>query len=140
MFSWLAQYRHDWRLSGLQARLHELGYRQELRRSFNAFTSFACSLVLMANSSGITGVGLAWAPAFLICYLLLLHEANPAAPGALQRRCLHGPGFLSVAWSNGGPVSAVWGWAAVSITNLLVALSMAEIVSAYPIAGGPYFW
>jgi amino acid transporter len=41
---------------------------------------------------------------------------------------------------NGGPVSAVYGWIGVSITNLLVALSMAEIVSAYPIAGGPYFW
>ena len=27
-----------------------------------------------------------------------------------------------------------------SVTNALVALSMAEIVSAYPIAGGPYFW
>ena len=38
-----------------QARLHALGYRQELRRTFNAFTSFACGLALMANSSGITG-------------------------------------------------------------------------------------
>ena len=42
------------------------------------------------------------------------------------------PGLLSIAYQNGGPVSAVWGWVAVSFTNLLVALSMAEIVSAYP--------
>lgn len=49
-------------------------------------------------------------------------------------------GFLSIAYTNGGPVSAIWGWVAVSIANLFVALSMAEIVSSYPIAGGPYFW
>ena len=40
----------------------------------------------------------------------------------------------------GGPVSAIWGWILVMTTNFFVALSMAEIVSAYPIAGGPYFW
>ena len=40
-----------------EARLQALGYRQEMRRIFGAFTSFACSLVLMANSSGITGGG-----------------------------------------------------------------------------------
>ncbi|KAK9909174.1 hypothetical protein WJX75_008248 [Coccomyxa subellipsoidea] len=49
-------------------------------------------------------------------------------------------GFLSIAYTNGGPVSAIWGWVAVSFANLFVALSMAEIVSSYPIAGGPYFW
>jgi amino acid transporter len=37
-------------------------------------------------------------------------------------------------------VTAVWGWILVSVTNIFVALSMAEIVSSYPIAGGPYFW
>ena len=47
-----------------QARLHALGYRQELRRSFGAFTSFAVSLVLMANSSGITG---GWQLLLLLC-------------------------------------------------------------------------
>ena len=41
---------------------------------------------------------------------------------------------------SGGPVSVVWGWIVVAIMNIVVALSMAEIVSAYPIAGGPYFW
>lgn len=39
-----------------QVRLEALGYRQELHRRFNMYTSFASSLVLMANTSGITGV------------------------------------------------------------------------------------
>ena len=38
-----------------QARLEILGYRQELHRKFTMYTSFASSLVLMANTSGITG-------------------------------------------------------------------------------------
>lgn len=38
-----------------QARLEALGYRQELHRKFTMYGSFATSLVLMANTSGITG-------------------------------------------------------------------------------------
>ncbi len=38
-----------------QVRLEALGYRQELHRKFSMYTSFATSLVLMANTSGITG-------------------------------------------------------------------------------------
>ena len=45
------------RLDSGQARLQAMGYRQELRRSFGPLTSFATSLVLMANSGGITGKG-----------------------------------------------------------------------------------
>lgn len=77
---------------------------------------------------------------------LLLHAAlrQGTSPAALcSTRFSWSPGlagFLSIAYMNGGPVAAVWGWFGVSLTNFLVALSMAEIVSAYPIAGGPYFW
>ena len=39
-----------------------------------------------------------------------------------------------------GPVAAVYGWVAASLANILVGLSMAEIASSYPVAGGPYFW
>ena len=38
-----------------QARLHALGYRQELRRVFTPVTSFSTSLVLMADTAPITG-------------------------------------------------------------------------------------
>ena len=40
----------------------------------------------------------------------------------------------------GGPVVMVWGWFMVSLFTLCVSLGMAEICSAYPTAGGLYFW
>ena len=49
-------------------------------------------------------------------------------------------GGLPTAYVYGGPVAAVWGWVVASLANILVGLSMAEIASSYPVAGGPYFW
>ncbi|KAL6853904.1 hypothetical protein ACP4OV_019933 [Aristida adscensionis] len=40
----------------------------------------------------------------------------------------------------GGPVSMTLGWLVVSVFNGCVALSMAEICSAYPTSGGLYYW
>jgi len=40
----------------------------------------------------------------------------------------------------GGPVSMTLGWLLVSALNGCVALSMAEICSAYPTSGGLYYW
>src|SRR5580698_2018274 len=40
----------------------------------------------------------------------------------------------------GGPVDIVWGWVIVGIMTTVVGLGMAEIASAYPTAGGLYFW
>jgi amino acid permease (GABA permease) len=40
----------------------------------------------------------------------------------------------------GGPVVIVWGWVIVGVMTLVVGLGMAEIASAYPTAGGLYFW
>lgn len=34
----------------------------------------------------------------------------------------------------------VWGWLAVGLLNLCIAASMAELLSAYPTAGGLYYW
>src|SRR2546423_11679324 len=39
-----------------------------------------------------------------------------------------------------GPVINTVGWPVVSLLTLCVAASMAELASAYPTAGGPYFW
>ena len=44
------------------------------------------------------------------------------------------------AWNNGGPIAISWGWPIICGLILLVALSMAEIVSRYPTAGGIYWW
>jgi amino acid transporter len=40
----------------------------------------------------------------------------------------------------GGPGENGWGWPLVSIFTLCIAASMAEIASAYPTAGGLYYW
>lgn len=39
----------------------------------------------------------------------------------------------------GGPVNIIWGWLIVSIIILCVALSLGEITSVYPTAGGVYY-
>ncbi|WP_026911593.1 amino acid permease [Patulibacter minatonensis] len=41
---------------------------------------------------------------------------------------------------NGGPITMAWGWPLVSVMVLFVGLAMAELASAYPTAGGLYWW
>ena len=43
-----------------------------------------------------------------------------------------------LAW--GGPAASTLGWPLVSLFTLMIAASMAEIASAYPTAGGLYYW
>src|SRR3954451_1625634 len=47
---------------------------------------------------------------------------------------------FSFAWNAGGPAGIAWGWPILCIGVLMVALGMAELTSAYPTAGGPYWW
>lgn len=49
-------------------------------------------------------------------------------------------GVLIVGVSSGGPPVMVWSWLGVCIFTLAVAYSMAEMCSAYPVAGGQYSW
>ncbi len=44
------------------------------------------------------------------------------------------------AMATGGPVEASWGWPFVGIMTLMVGLSMAEVCSSFPTAGGLYYW
>src|SRR3982751_4772602 len=44
------------------------------------------------------------------------------------------------AWMNGGPVAISWGWPLISIFILIIGFCMSELVSAYPTAGGIYWW
>ena len=44
------------------------------------------------------------------------------------------------AWNDGGPVAISIGWPVISMLVLLVGLSMAELASKYPTAGGIYYW
>jgi amino acid transporter len=47
---------------------------------------------------------------------------------------------FSFAWNAGGPAGIAWGWPILCIGVMFVALGMAELTSAYPTAGGPYWW
>jgi amino acid transporter len=44
------------------------------------------------------------------------------------------------AWNAGGPLAISIGWPVICVFVLLVAVSMSELTSAFPTAGGPYWW
>ena len=44
------------------------------------------------------------------------------------------------AWNNGGPIAISWAWPIIAAIILIIAFCMSELVSAYPTAGGPYWW
>src|SRR5215216_1876215 len=44
------------------------------------------------------------------------------------------------AWNNGGPVAISWGWPIICALIMVIAFCMSELASAYPTAGGPYWW
>jgi len=85
------------------ARLHELGYAQELKRGMGSFSNFAVSFsIISILTGGIT------------TYYLGMDA--------------------------GGPFVITIGWFIVGALTLCVGLGMAEITSAYPTAGGLYYW
>src|SRR6266852_9872269 len=47
---------------------------------------------------------------------------------------------FSFAWTAGGPAGIAIGWPILCAFVLLVGVSMSELTSAYPTAGGPYWW
>jgi amino acid transporter len=46
----------------------------------------------------------------------------------------------AVGFEHGGPSSIIWGWLLVGLMATIISLAMAEIASAYPTAGGLYYW
>ncbi|KAF9555705.1 APC amino acid permease [Agrocybe pediades] len=50
------------------------------------------------------------------------------------------PSLFLYGLNTGGPAVIVWGWVVVSCFTMLVGLAMAEVCSAHPTSGGPYFW
>ncbi|KAF2402329.1 amino acid transporter [Trichodelitschia bisporula] len=49
------------------------------------------------------------------------------------------PATFAVPIASGGPATAVWAWFIGSVMAMCIASSVAELVSAYPTAGGMYF-
>src|ERR1700683_1042374 len=86
--------------TGDRAYLHELGYRQELRRALGFFSSFAVQWTCIAVAGGL---------------------ALSRGAGIIQVG-----GVFIFAWLIGGGL------------QMVVGLSIAEGVSAYPVAGGSY--
>jgi amino acid transporter len=86
-----------------EQRLAELGYKQELSRSWSGFQNFAISFTIISVLAG--------------CFTTYYQ-----------------------AWNNGGPIAISWGWPLISVFILVIALCMSELVSAYPTAGGIYWW
>lgn len=86
-----------------EARLAQLGYKQELHRRLSGFSNFAVSFSIISVLAG----------------------------------CLTSYG---IAMANGGPAAMTLGWLFVGGMVTLVALSMAEVCSVYPTAGGLYWW
>ena len=86
-----------------EQRLAELGYKQELSRTWSGFQNFAISFTIISILAG--------------CFTT-----------------------YGQAWNNGGPVAISWGWPLISIPILIIGFCMSELVSAYPTAGGIYWW
>jgi amino acid transporter len=86
-----------------EKRLAELGYTQELDRSWTGFQNFAISFTIISILAG--------------CFTTYFQ-----------------------AWNNGGPIAISWGWPIISGFILIIGFCMSELVSAYPTAGGIYWW
>ncbi|KAI0044576.1 APC amino acid permease [Auriscalpium vulgare] len=50
------------------------------------------------------------------------------------------PSLFLFGLTTGGPAVMVWGWVIVAFFTFMVGLAMAEVCSAHPTSGGPYFW
>ena len=97
-----------------EERLKKLGYEQNLPRQFSLFQTFG---LVLTNCSVIIGI--------LSCIHVDFLGVVP---------------LFSVAMQVGGPMTFVWGWVLTSVFTCMTALCLSEIVSAYPTAGGLYYY
>ncbi|KAG2482819.1 hypothetical protein HYH03_018260 [Edaphochlamys debaryana] len=86
-----------------EVKLWQMGYKQELHRSFTMLNNMAVSTSVLSFY------------AFMETY-----------------------GTQGLAY--GGPVSVMWGWVLCSVFSIVVALCLAELLSAFPTSGGIYYW
>ena len=86
-----------------ERQLAQLGYSQELDRSWSGFSNFAISFSIISILAG--------------CFT-----------------------SFGLGWNNGGPAAIAWGWPILAAFILLIGFCMSELVSAYPTAGGIYWW
>ncbi|TIA72400.1 hypothetical protein E3P91_02023 [Wallemia ichthyophaga] len=65
--------------------------------------------------------------------ILFLAVAIAAIPYGLSTTILY-------PLTNGGSSAVIWGWVMMAVITQCVAVSLAEICSRYPVAGGAYYW
>ncbi|RDW56471.1 amino acid transporter-2 [Coleophoma cylindrospora] len=74
----------------------------------------------------------------------LLRNLTPLHSFGISFAAISVQGIITIlfgySFATGGPGTMTISWITVSFFSFLVALSMAEIVSALPTSGGPYFW
>jgi amino acid transporter len=86
-----------------EQRLAELGYKQDLNRTWSGFSNFAISFSIISILAG--------------CFTT-----------------------FAQAWNNGGPIAISWGWPLISAFILIIGFCLSELLSAFPTAGGIYWW
>ena len=92
-----------------EERLKALGYKQELKRDFTLVSNTAISFSIISTLTGITGKPCA-NPSAMDCRPA---PARPTTSNVLTWRDA-ATGSLPLAYDNGGPPTAVWGWILVS--------------------------
>jgi amino acid permease len=105
-----------------EERLQQLGYKQQLIRNLRPLHSF-----------GIAFAGIVSLQRGLYNSYVSMLTATKSIQGIITT-------LFGYSYATGGPGTMTISWIVVSFFSCFVALSMAEIVSALPTSGGPYFW
>lgn len=63
-----------------------------------------------------------------------------ALPRTLVTSLYCAVGTFALGYNDGGPVMVWSNWILNAVMNLAVSMCLAEISSAMPVAGGPYYW
>nr|TKW18806.1 hypothetical protein SEVIR_5G456000v2 [Setaria viridis] len=113
-----------------RARLQQLGYKQELKRGLSYVFCTPCSFVPGPSSNFL--------PSWVSRRRSLL--SNFAFSFSIISVLAGVTTTYNTGLRYGGPASMTLGWLVVAAFNGCVALSMAEICSAYPTSGGLYYW
>ncbi|KAL8669350.1 MAG: hypothetical protein Q9168_006055 [Polycauliona sp. 1 TL-2023] len=120
-----------------EQKLAEMGYRQDLQRDWSMLHNFGVSFSIIVCSQPHKGVFIA-DRSYRVSSLALRRmfaRASLSTPRSTVARRLFQYGL-----STGGPAVMSVGWLVVNFFTMFVGLGMAEIVSAVPTSGGPYFW
>ncbi|ORY45652.1 hypothetical protein BCR33DRAFT_784407 [Rhizoclosmatium globosum] len=113
-----------------EARLKQLGYKQQLLRSLDAFANFGVAFSVMSEPTSV---------------MPLIYQGIGAGGTVPTSRHLPTPRFEDdtnrISYRHdAGPQAMLVSWPIISFFSGCVGASMGEIVSSYPTSGGLYYW